>query len=535
MSKRVNRRIFLRGLGGAVVVAPVLLTLGGRSARGVSQPPQGRARVIAMFTHYGCVTTRFFPKKSHGPLVAADLEGTTLAPLAPFVGQLLLPRGIRAMNEWTAYVDRGQGNDPHTQTAGSFFTCQPVTPNSDNPFSLEGATKYRAKPVGPSLDHVVARQLSSTGEPLVLRIGDITETPISAVSYSAPEQYYPGPTLAEAFHALTGVFEPGAPVTPDTYQAVRGKSILDLVRDDLETLERFDMSQTDRLKLAAWKELLHETGGVVASARCDADAAASLGLTQANLDAALAQPDLVAGAIGDTGLDGADLYSNLAVLAAACNSNPFTLLKYPANHIFRGLELEMGSLSHRLGDAGMLGTCIEGAIEKLLTVDAFHARKFAHLVGKLAELGLLDDTAAIWFQEMSDGAAHNLNNLPIVQAGSAGGFFKTGWAVNVEDARDDLTAGNSEVWCKDGARDSIDGFTQASGTDPSLANAPINKYYVSLMNALGVQAGEDGFPLPGGPAEVTHFGMYDKTEDFIGGGKNPPRIHSPGGFDALRA
>jgi hypothetical protein len=56
-----------------------------------------------------------------------------------------------------------------------------------------------------------------------------------------------------------------------------------------------------------------------------------------------------------------------------------------------------------------------------------------------------------------------------------------------------------------------------------------------LMNALGVKAGPDGFAAPGGAAEVTHFGMYDRTEDFVHGGTNPPKINSPGGFDALRA
>jgi len=45
----------------------------------------------------------------------------------------------------------------------------------------------------------------------------------------------------------------------------------------------------------------------------------------------------------------------------------------------------------------------------------------------------------------------------------------------------------------------------------------------------------DGFAAEGGNAEVTQFGMYDKTEDFVGGGTNPPHINSPGGFDALKA
>jgi hypothetical protein len=55
------------------------------------------------------------------------------------------------------------------------------------------------------------------------------------------------------------------------------------------------------------------------------------------------------------------------------------------------------------------------------------------------------------------------------------------------------------------------------------------------MNALGVKAGDDGFPLKGGTAEVTCFGRYDRTEDFIHGDSNPPTIHSPGEYQALKA
>jgi hypothetical protein len=172
MTKHLNfplsRRIFLRGLGGAVVAAPFLSSVWERAAKAQGMPIANGApkRFIAMFTHYGCVTNKWFPTKTHGPLTADDLMPTSLAPLAPFASKLLMPRGIRSMNEWTANMVRGQGNDSHTQIAGSFFTCQPVTPNSNMPFSFEQATKFNAKPVGPSLDHVMAQQLSPKGTPL---------------------------------------------------------------------------------------------------------------------------------------------------------------------------------------------------------------------------------------------------------------------------------------------------------------------------------------------------------------------------------
>jgi len=534
MAERLNRRVFLKGLGGAAVAAPILGSVWGRGAQGASDPGAPAAkRLFVMYTHNGCITTRFFPAKSHGALTAAALEETSLAPLAPFADKLLIPRGIRAMNEWTSTMVRGQGNDPHTQVNGSYFTCQPVTPNSNDPFSFDQATKFNAKPVGRSLDHVIAEQLSPEGKPLVLRVGNANDNTMSQVSYSAPETPFVGATALETFRAIAGVFGPG-PTTPDTYQAVRGKSILDLVRDDLETLERFDMSRADRLKLAAWKELLHETGGVMASAHCTAENAAALGLSEEALALEVMDGDRLSSKItGD--LDGADLYSNVAILTALCNLNPVVFLKYPQNFMFRGLGLAMesASLSHRVGSAAHVGTCVTDIIGMLLQVDDFYARKFAHLVAQLDAFGELDDSVAVWFQEMSDGNAHNLNNIPIVHAGSGGGYFKTGWVINVEDGSETLSNGNSEYFCTP-ERPSVENTT-STGTDPAFANAPINKYYVNLMNALGVKAGEDGFPRAGGQAEVVKYGMYDRTEDFVGGGTNPPLIRSPGGFDALRA
>src|SRR6188472_968487 len=166
MKTLMQRRTFLRGLGGVAIAAPFLSSVYERQAKGqtVAKPKQ----FIGMFTHYGCVTTKFFPAKAHGALTAADLTATNLGALAPFTSKILIPRGIRAMNEWTqnnrgsgaSAAGRGQANDPHLNVAGSYFTLQPVTPSGTDPFSFDNAYKFNAVPIGPSLDHVMAAQLS---------------------------------------------------------------------------------------------------------------------------------------------------------------------------------------------------------------------------------------------------------------------------------------------------------------------------------------------------------------------------------------
>jgi len=208
MIARHNRRLFLRGLGGAVVAAPFLGSVAARVAKGQEPAPR---RLILMFTHHGCMTDRWFPVNSHGPLTAADLTGTSLEALAPHVGKLLMPRGIRAMNEWTEDLSLGQGNDSHLQVCGSYFTCMPVTPHTDDPFDINNlAAKVNAMPTGPSLDHVCAQQLASDGLPLFMRVSGSNDNHQTGISYSAGELAFAGlGDPRQAFSALTGLFADG--------------------------------------------------------------------------------------------------------------------------------------------------------------------------------------------------------------------------------------------------------------------------------------------------------------------------------------
>ena len=68
-------------------------------------------------------------------------------------------------------------------------------------------------------------------------------------------------------------------MNPDTYKVVRGKSVIDCVRDDLGRLNRINMSAVDKPKLTKWTELLHYTGGAVSTgAACTMASANQLGL-----------------------------------------------------------------------------------------------------------------------------------------------------------------------------------------------------------------------------------------------------------------
>jgi hypothetical protein len=526
---RFNRRAFLRGLGGAVVAAPFLSSVVGRSTKAQSVPPQSIGapkRLIVYFTHYGCVTDRWFPALSNGPLSTDDYAAMqTLYPLAPYADKLLMVRGIRAMNEWSFNGALGQTTDPHTQACGSYFTCQPVTPSDG---------KFTAMPTGRSLDHVAAEQVNpGGGPPLFMQIcgvyGNSSNTQ-AVISYDQPGQIFPGyGSPLPIYTSLTNLFGAGA-VSPDSYQAAAGKSIIDIVREDLNNLQRVNMSASDQKKLADWVDLLHETSTTITS-QCGADAAASLGLTSDSVQPA----DTMSTWAGDIS-QVAPIMMDLAVLTALCDANRVIFMKMPPNYVFKnlGLTVDSDALAHRNSTGLLGGACLPGVMDMLHAIDVFYAQQFAYLVGKLDSFQegdgtLLDNTATVWFQEMSDGDAMNLNNLPILQAGSCGGYFKTGWAVNVEGGRTDLTAGNSDGDCVNGNTLSNRGDV---GTPSDEATMPINKYHCNLMNAIGVMADGTGFPVIGGTEPVTCYGKYDDTTLF--GTGEPAVIKNPGEYAELR-
>jgi hypothetical protein len=556
MNKTFNRRILLRGLGGACVAAPFLPSVMEREAKAQGMTAASPKRLIVFFTYHGVLTNRWFPAKSHGELTTADyMAMPTLAPLAPFASKLLMPRGIRAMNEWSFDGANGQKNDPHTNPAGSMFTAFPLTPNSTTS-SASNPGKFDAKPTGRSLDHIAAAAVNHTSggqpatasapgaAPLFMQIGGVQGSASNnqnVISWSDGNgTIFPGVGSPGTIYSnLTNLFGTGQPMNPDTYAVARGKSVIDCVRDDLSRLSSINMSGSDRQRLKTWTDLLHYVGGGggVVGAQCTMASATTLGLTGT----------LTGGNITKT----ANTFMDLAVLTALCDSNRVIFMKMPANAnlssvvqfqstsgAMMNITTDAHSISHRIGNALMGGQCIADAINQIHAIDKYYATLFAYLVNRLNSFDegsgkLLDNTATVWFNEMSDGNSHNLNNSPILQAGSCGGYFKTGQAINVEGGSATMSPGNSDKDCANG-QSPINGL-DGVGTPANVATQPINKYFCNLLNAIGARADATGYAVPGGTMPVTKFGKYDDTKLFADGGTAPSAFKSPGEYAELKA
>jgi hypothetical protein len=488
----MNRRFFLRSAAGLMLAAPFLPSLSPRTAR--AQVASGPRRSVIFHSPSGCLTNRWFPKVEHGPLDASALEGTTLEVLTPYVKKLLVPRGLRAINQYAS----PQTIDPHDQAMGSKLTCSLI---------VEDKNRYASSH---SLDHEIARQINRGGsDPLVLSVGVVTSSVKALLSYSAANTpFLPIVSPAKAYARLSGRGVP--PTTDAELQRRRQRSILDIVRDDLRSYQRQNMSAADRQRVSAWLELLRETEVSLPACREHAigiDAASAEAASQSNQQAAAFTL-------------GGDAMLKIMALSLLCDDSRSLLFSYPgyATFAWDGIHhtYDHDGLNHRTGDSTIGGKCVPGVNGMIAEVDRWFAGKFAKLVGLLDSLPegdegtVLDNTATIWIQEFSDGSAFNLNNLPIVIAGSAGGYLKQGVAVNVEGAQ--IGPGNSEASCADESGVALPVSNGSTG-----GNVPINKLYVTLLNALGCTAPDGG--------AVTTFGTLDGlTRD--GGITNPGELTS---------
>lgn len=499
----MNRRLFLRGIGGAALAAPFLSSLG-RSVR--AQEIAAPRRLVVFYTNNGCLTNRWFPSVENGPIDASALAGGTLEGLAPYASKLLFPRGLAL---YPAYF-RGQTIDPHDQAMGSKLTCAPI--------DAEGSRWALSH----SLDHEVARLVNQGSKsPLVLSVGNAFDNVKGIVSYSAAQEpYAPETNPRNVYNGLTGLFPASGEEGEADYRVKRGESIIDLVSSDLETFKRLDMSRADHERVDDWLQLLRETEQQVIPAACNADTATALGITDEELTAA------GGGGFG-TNLGtaftlGSDMMMKLIALTMMCDDNRSIILQWPGYVTFDwdGIshEYDHHGLSHRNGSADVGGTCVSGVLDAIAEIDHWYAERYVKLVGLLDSISegegtLLDNSAVMWLPELADGNAHNTNNLPIVIAGSCGGYLKTGASVNV--AGGTLGTGNSEASCADGGMGENSLNTGSNG-----GMVPLNKLYVTLMNAVGCTA-EDGGP-------VTSFGVVDSAELEAG-------ITDPGELAELRA
>lgn len=475
--KLLNRRRFLRGLGGITVGLPLLEAFTPPAAQAQTAGPT--KRFIVFFTCNGVNMNKFFPK-SFGALTASSLTGTALEPLSAHAERLLIPRGIYQVP--IGFGRAGNGDD-HQKGMGCKLTAQ----NLD-----AGSNKYAR---GISVDQAIAKQINpSEREALTLLVGRRAGGVLGHISYRGAGQPVTGennPWLA--YRDFMGMgSRPGTTPDPAVDEAVqriarRRESVLDVVRQEFESLKRAGLGKADMEKLDRHFSTIRDletsmtgggtnSGGTIACSLPEATATELEAIDPNRVDAEVNYKKM------------GTLLLDVLALAIACDHTRVATIQWgtgAGGPIFKwdGMNHEVNH--HKLSHGAFFDDCFPGDErekcqaeppnwqECLFQIDTWHAQRFAYLLDKLAaytegDSTVLDNSVVVWANELSDGRAHHFANLPFVIAGGGGGYLKVGQHIDLTNGGDLYDFGNRGVSC--------------------------NRLLVTFMNAMGIEATEFGDP-----------------------------------------
>lgn len=455
----MNRRRFLKGIGGVLLATPVLSSIGAPKMR--AQPPTDPKRLITLFQPNGVNLAQFFPTVTSGEITQASMVGRGVEPLSAFRTRLLIPRGLHMSPR--GYGFDGIAGCDHRKGMACKLTAMPTYDDGRN---------YA---MGRSVDFEAARSINAGGaDPLVLQVGRRNDPSSGAAtdfcSFSAPGTPYVGENNPwNVYRALTGVLPGGE---AEDLITRRRRSIADLVRDDLDDLRRLPMSSSDQRHIDDWLALVRDTEQMM-MASCGPDTPNVLGIPS------LARYEGMSN--NQVGADSeyaaaARIMMQLTALTTVCDVNRVVTVQWSRgsggptfkwdgiDHAFTHHQL-----SHRNGRDDDQGEDLPGIEAMITSIDRWYGARMADLLTMLDMFTetsgtVLDNSAVMWINELSDGKAHSFNNLPIVIAGSAGGYLRQGVSVDCS----------------------------ASGNLSATTGAPHNKLLTTLLNAVGATASGGG-------------------------------------------
>lgn len=408
----LSRRTFLRGAGVAIAV-PWLEAMLPRAAfaRGLLSAPSAPLRFAFCFTPNGKWMESWTPATAGEDAPLPETLPPTLLPLASLRSQLLIVSGLKQTNAEAL----GDGPGDHARSAACFLT-------GAHPRKTEGADLKN----GRSIDQQLAEAVGAATRFPSLEVG--CSPPLvsggcdsgysCAYSCNISWQSETTPQLKETdpralFERLFGA---GDDLTPEqrARRLARRKSLLDYAADDARRLS-VNLGAADRRKLDEYLTGVRELETRIEKAEQEAR-------TQPAQQ--VARP---AGTPGDHG-EHIRLLADLLVLAFQAD------LTRVATHMFANdgdnrsyPELGAPEGHHEASHHGNDPRKID-FVEK---IDRFHVEQLAAFVRKLATTPdgdgtLLDHALVLYGAGISDGNAHNHDQLPIALAGGGNGTVKSG-------------------------------------------------------------------------------------------------------------
>jgi hypothetical protein len=405
---RIPRRTFLRGLG-TVIALPMLEAMAPPLKLLASSADQGKKafprRMAFVYVPNGANMAQWTPAVAGKGFELPYI----LEPLKPFQKDLMVLSGM-AQNEARPL---GDGPGDHARASATFLTgCHPrKTPGAD----------IRA---GISVDQIAAGKIGGATRLTSLELGldrsqqagncDSGYSCAYAYNISWKTESTPLPPEIDPRQVFDRLFSDGIRGETSAQRAQRVRyqaSVLDFAIDDANKLKK-NLGYTDRHKLDEYLTAIRETEQRIQGTE--------------QFTAALTDYQKPTGIPHDF-QEHARLMFDLMTLAFQTDATRVAtfLVAHDGSdrrYAIEGINEGHHTISHH--------TTPE-AQKQIAEINRLHVSEFAYFLGKLAAIRegegtLLDNCMIVYGSGISDGNAHNHDNLPIVLAGRGGGTIETG-------------------------------------------------------------------------------------------------------------
>jgi hypothetical protein len=392
------RRAFLRGVGVSMAL-PFLDAM----VPALSAAPIAPRRLGFVYIPNGAVMSKWQPS---GEGVLGELT-PTLAPLAPFKDQLVVPIGL-SQKLAEAF---GDGNGDHSRAGASYLS-------GVHPKHTEGADVRN----GITVDQIAAQEL---GKETRLRSLEMAMEQVfligncdngyscaytNSISWRTPTD--PNPMETNPRIVFERLFGDGGSPADRRAQIGQDRSILDFVNNGIAGLQK-RLSATDRNVVSDYLDSVREIERRIQFAE------------RQDGESPLAVPERPVG-IPESYEDHAKLMFDLIALAFHADITrvfTFTLGKEQTNQPYPqvGVNDSHHAISHHQNDPVKL--------EKGYKINKYHIELLAYFLGKLqatpeGDGNLLDHSVVLHGGGISDADAHSHINLPLVLVGGGGGSLK---------------------------------------------------------------------------------------------------------------
>lgn len=398
-----SRRRLLRSLGAAGAPCLPYLPWLEREATAAEVRPR---RLVLFITGNGTFGDEWKPS---GDAASLALGGRILQPLERHKARIVAVKGLVQ-----SVFALGPGT-PHARAVSQALTAQPAL--GDN--ATDGG--------GVSIDQLVAGAIAGSTPLRTLQLGAGQARPYSFIGARAPvaPQSSPQVALDRVFAGVpkAGAAPAGAAAGPSLRLQQRQR-IFAALRPQLDAVTR-KLGRADRLRVEAHVEALRD-----------------LERELVELDRRLA----VAGGRPEVNVPARNDWQSFAAYGAAVSPQCRIGAAALAADLTRVLVLNLGNSGNVGLNLGFVGHDVEAHItaheaasrlkttadkrEAVIALERWHAERFAELLDVLAGYAdgdgrLLDNCLVVWMSGLARGD-HDINDLPVLLAGGAGGKLRGG-------------------------------------------------------------------------------------------------------------